>query len=517
MEPHATEAYGQLLGRDFNPLDLLLLLRTVSVICFTTPETPDRAGCGGNWACRQDTPKQLTLTPFIAFIVDKLGVAKVGGLVAPPHFNTVVDECGLTPPQAEDNRRDRFFWWPLENFDHGPFNSSRCKTMNLYNISGGIGEDLMSAGEERLACAFIQTAVKNPVTFVAVISPEDEMYTSTRESVALKTKAKCDYFAIGRECFKSIENIVEAGGKSFGTVRSFLDFACGYGRVTRYLIEEIQPGRIWVSDIYTGAVDFQVKQFGVNGFYSETEPARLAFPGKFEVIYVGSLFSHLPATRFREWLSTLYSVLDEDGILIFSTHGDSVRPQAMRMDSSGFAFSGNSESGSLSPEEYGSTYVSGSWVSRLAKQIGIANIQLLGRELRGFQDIYVVTKEYGPPLVNLSRSRYPTGNIDSVVATEDGCLSMSGWAMESGSLHPAKEICIYANDKFLGKATYGMPRPDVQEYFGGVDWLHYGWNFKVNRSALREGESENIDLIVIKASIETERGEIAYMFSSEHQ
>jgi hypothetical protein len=28
--PHATEAHGQLPGRDFNPLDLLLLLRTVS-------------------------------------------------------------------------------------------------------------------------------------------------------------------------------------------------------------------------------------------------------------------------------------------------------------------------------------------------------------------------------------------------------------------------------------------------------------------------------------------------------
>ena len=27
--PHATEVYGQLPGRDFNPLDLLLLLRTV--------------------------------------------------------------------------------------------------------------------------------------------------------------------------------------------------------------------------------------------------------------------------------------------------------------------------------------------------------------------------------------------------------------------------------------------------------------------------------------------------------
>jgi len=27
--PHTTKVYGQLLGRDFNPLDLLLLLRTI--------------------------------------------------------------------------------------------------------------------------------------------------------------------------------------------------------------------------------------------------------------------------------------------------------------------------------------------------------------------------------------------------------------------------------------------------------------------------------------------------------
>jgi hypothetical protein len=30
--PHTTEAYGQFLGRDFNPLDLLLLLRTDSPV-----------------------------------------------------------------------------------------------------------------------------------------------------------------------------------------------------------------------------------------------------------------------------------------------------------------------------------------------------------------------------------------------------------------------------------------------------------------------------------------------------
>ena len=31
--PHATGAYGQLPGRDFNPLDLLLLLRTDATLC----------------------------------------------------------------------------------------------------------------------------------------------------------------------------------------------------------------------------------------------------------------------------------------------------------------------------------------------------------------------------------------------------------------------------------------------------------------------------------------------------
>ena len=35
--PHATGAYGQLPGRDFNPLDLLLLLRTARLIFYPDP------------------------------------------------------------------------------------------------------------------------------------------------------------------------------------------------------------------------------------------------------------------------------------------------------------------------------------------------------------------------------------------------------------------------------------------------------------------------------------------------
>src|SRR4030067_1150527 len=49
--PHATKAYGQLLGRDFNPLDLLLLLRTVR---FAFPI--NSAAASRSSACTQPAP-----------------------------------------------------------------------------------------------------------------------------------------------------------------------------------------------------------------------------------------------------------------------------------------------------------------------------------------------------------------------------------------------------------------------------------------------------------------------------
>ena len=44
--PHATGAYGQLPGRDFNPLDLLLLLRTVRPILYSSIHRPLSPGGG---------------------------------------------------------------------------------------------------------------------------------------------------------------------------------------------------------------------------------------------------------------------------------------------------------------------------------------------------------------------------------------------------------------------------------------------------------------------------------------
>src|SRR5262249_26312352 len=64
-----------------------------------------------------------------------------------------------------------------------------------------------------------------------------------------------------------------------------LDFACGYGRLLRFLTLSMPPARIWASDIQTDAVDFVIEQFGVHGVASHCDPRRFDAGRKFDFIW----------------------------------------------------------------------------------------------------------------------------------------------------------------------------------------------------------------------------------------
>ena len=366
--------------------------------------------------------------------------------------------------------------------------------------------------EKMLVKDYIQAVAKDPTTFVDSISPDDEMYTFIINETNRKEMASYLYFKSGRESLQSIENIVRSSGKSFAGIRSFLDFASGYGRVTRFLIQEIEAGKIWVSDIYHGAVDFQKKYFKVNGFYSETAPSKMKFPGNFEVIYVGSLFFHLPANRFKDWLSALYDILEDDGILIFSTHGEQLCPPEIPIDSSGFTFFAASESKTLPVKEYGSTFVSRNWVERLAKELEIFKVYFLEKGLCGFQDIYVVTKKYISSLSNPAPTNFFQGDICSVQITKDGSVYITGWAIDKEFGAPVEEVNIYVGDELSGKATLGIPSQDIENHFKKPDCLNSGWEHIVERSALKNKLTlKNTSFILIKGLIKDHRGDVGYL------
>ena len=79
-----------------------------------------------------------------------------------------------------------------------------------------------------------------------------------------------------------------------------LDFASGYGRVTRFLAARLPPASLWVGEIDPDAVEFQRVRFGVGGQVSAQRAADLAIDGRFDAVLASSLFSHLPKAAFEK-------------------------------------------------------------------------------------------------------------------------------------------------------------------------------------------------------------------------
>jgi SAM-dependent methyltransferase len=225
------------------------------------------------------------------------------------------------------------------------------------------------------------------------IHEEDEMYLFFTTHPQHKDHPIQSYFESGEGMMHCLNEILLKAGTSFNQIDSFLEFACGYGRFTRHLIEKIDSKRVTVSDIYQKAVDFQKKAFGVRGFYSKTNPEELDIPGRYDVIFVASLFSHLPCKNWGRWINKLYSALNEGGLLIFSTHGTACMENADDIPEEGFLFLPISESNSLSCDEYGTTYVTNDFVASVVKRETGQDIEFMVEKfLWTYQDVYVVRR-----------------------------------------------------------------------------------------------------------------------------
>jgi len=236
--------------------------------------------------------------------------------------------------------------------------------------------------------------------FIFDIDKRDEMYQFLVNHPSVK-KPVAEYFHSGELMLTSLQEIFGEIGYSFNQIDSFLDFAGGYGRFTRFLIQKLSREKITASDIDKTAVDFCKKTFGVNGFYSVDNPNRMIHDNKYDVIYVASLFSHLSLRLWDGWLKRLYDMLNERGILIFSTHGmhcynllDEKSKKHVGNVEEGFYYFAGSETKRLSTKDYGTTYVTYDHVEKVIRQSNIGKIlAYYPKKLWDFQDIYVIKKD----------------------------------------------------------------------------------------------------------------------------
>jgi SAM-dependent methyltransferase len=103
--------------------------------------------------------------------------------------------------------------------------------------------------------------------------------------------------------------------------RTILDFPCGAGRVTRHLRAFFPQSRVFACDLYEQHVNFCVTELGAEGIMSKENFDELDFGVQFDLIFCGSLLTHLPENLFRPALRLLSRSLTEEGIAIVTLLG----------------------------------------------------------------------------------------------------------------------------------------------------------------------------------------------------
>ncbi|MBT8070250.1 MAG: class I SAM-dependent methyltransferase [Gammaproteobacteria bacterium] len=229
------------------------------------------------------------------------------------------------------------------------------------------------------------------------VHPEDLIFRFLYENPVFKSKRASInyYFNDGKN---SARKVIQFAGEYLGDdirEKSFLEFASGFGAVTRHFKNLVGSRNFSSCDIHPAAIEFLQEELGVHSILSADTPTDLKFSRSYDFIFVLSFFSHMPKRTWFNWLEKLYSSLTPEGILLFTTHGrESMKyfPQAL-LDETGFWFEKSSEQSDLDTETYGQTITSREYVDReIARLDGCSYLQYEEAGWWEHQDLYIIQR-----------------------------------------------------------------------------------------------------------------------------
>lgn len=310
------------------------------------------------------------------------------------------------------------------------------------------------------------------------IHPQDEMLAFLLAAHdGDRDQALLAYFSSGERLLKAFGQVVSWRFGGWGGVGKLLDFASGYGRVTRHLVRELLPERIWIAEILPEAVAFQRSTFGVNALASSGRPADFEPGERFDAIFVTSLFTHLPRATFAAWLEQLAGLLSPGGVLAFSTHDLSLLPSGTVAEGQDLLFQPVSEIDALSTEEYGSTWVSEGFVrgvvtERLGAEFSCHRIP---RGLLNHQDLYLLVREPGCDFAGLTFAGEPEGYLEACAISPAGDLRLSGWVANPWWPAAVERVEVWIDGELAAIQTCFGPRADVAAAFGAEPERASGW------------------------------------------
>jgi SAM-dependent methyltransferase len=332
-------------------------------------------------------------------------------------------------------------------------------------------------GDDDLLLLALGQGMTIPAGVDLTVHQDDEMLRVLRDRTAGdRRRARVMYLCSGLALWRTLRRVVEWRFGELARVGKLLDFASGYGRVTRFLVRDLPPERVWVADITAAAVDFQCRQFGVHGFVSAPRPEELACLERFDCILVSSLFTHLPESTFAPWLRRLWELLAPGGVIAWSVHDAGMLPPERQPPPGGLRFEPTSESGSLAAAEYGSTWVSEEFVrGALGAAAPAASALRLPKALANYQDLYVAVAEPRADFSGLQVAAMPQAFVEHCSWTPPDRLDIRGWLSDRASGRLPVEVRARIAGELVERCRAFTPRPDVGSLFPGERVEAAGW------------------------------------------
>jgi SAM-dependent methyltransferase len=122
--------------------------------------------------------------------------------------------------------------------------------------------------------------------------------------------------------YKLFRTVIEKHCGSVADRNAVLDFGCGWGRVMRFFMKDIEPARLYGIEEWKEQVEHaKATNRWCNFLHVNKEPPTQLPDGKFDVIFSFSVFSHLSEDSHKRWLAEFKRILVPGGLILATTWG----------------------------------------------------------------------------------------------------------------------------------------------------------------------------------------------------
>lgn len=164
-----------------------------------------------------------------------------------------------------------------------------------------------------------------PVAGIGRAHYNDFMLTSTAPD-------KVASYMAGAEQFVDIlEAAVKEAGRDWDAIGRALEIGCGYGRIVRRLSRRLPGERIAVCDMIEEGARFTASEFGATQV-PVMERAHPKPSDTYDLVYLLSVYTHLPRAVVHANLADVARALKPGGIVVFTIHGQGSAEQAERYE-----------------------------------------------------------------------------------------------------------------------------------------------------------------------------------------